>query len=120
MKESVVTKGWRVRKVGKQMFFRSDRVVVIALLALAQGGAPALAQDAFIAGTTPSVRPANAPTITEFAKDAAWTQRALHGVDAPYPESLGFLDDQGGWFNPFLHPGMLGPYDIRKWHEPAK
>jgi hypothetical protein len=42
--------------------------------------------------------------------------RALHGVSEPLPASLKFLDDQGGWFNPFTHPGMLPPYDPRGWH----
>lgn len=69
-----------------------------------------------IAGTDPSQRPDGAPTITQTEKDAAWYQRSLRGVEAPYPYSLRFLEDQGNWFNPFRKPGMTGPYDIRGWH----
>lgn len=42
--------------------------------------------------------------------------RALTGVEPPYPASLRFLEDQGAWHTPFIHPGMTGPYDIRRWH----
>lgn len=89
----------------------------VAVLALGVLVAPARAEEGFIAGVDPSQRPPNAPVITTFPKDADWQARALTGVDQPYPESLRFLEDQGGWFNPFLHPGMLGPYDIRHLHE---
>jgi len=70
-----------------------------------------------IAGVKPDQRPEGAPTIKEFSKDAAWYENALHGVDAPYPASLHFLENQGGWYTPFNHPGMTGPYDIRGWHK---
>ena len=40
----------------------------------------------------------------------------MHGIEPPYPESLRFLNDQGGWYTPFIAPGMTGPYDIRGWH----
>ena len=46
-----------------------------------------------------------------------WYQRALTGVAPPYPSSLRFLEDQGEWYTPFNHPGMTGPYDIRRWHD---
>lgn len=42
--------------------------------------------------------------------------RALTGGEPPYPASLRFLEDQGAWHTPFTHPGMTGPYDIRRWH----
>ena len=73
-------------------------------------------QDVFIAGVDPSERPANAPVISETVKDASWFAMALTGVDEPYPDSLGFLEDQGPWFTPFTRPGIPGPYDIRNWH----
>jgi len=73
-------------------------------------------QNPFIAGVKPNQRPAGAPVIKTYEKDAAWYARALTGVVPPYPYSLKFLEDQGGWFNPFIHPGMLPPYDIRGWH----
>lgn len=77
----------------------------------------AQAEDiAYIAGTTPSERPANAPVIAEAHKDAAWYATALTGVEQPYPYSLKFLEDQGNWFTPFDHPGMTPPYDLRGWH----
>ncbi|MEZ5723280.1 MAG: hypothetical protein R3D59_18285 [Paracoccaceae bacterium] len=82
------------------------------------GHSSAVAQQAtpFIAGVSPWERPANAPVITEYPKDAQWYAEALHGVSEPYPYSLRFLENQGGWFTPFTHPGMSGPYDIRGWH----
>lgn len=77
----------------------------------------ALGEETTIAGLTPSQRPEGAPVLTEMSKDAAWYERALAGVDQPYPASLRFLEDQGAWFSPFEHPGMTGPYDIRYWHD---
>ncbi len=81
-------------------------------------GAPALpeGQYLYVAGVAPSVRPAGAPVITEFVKTPEWYAQALSGVSQPYPESLKFLEDVGGWWAPFIHPGMTGPYDIRGWH----
>lgn len=98
------------------------RLVLVVLL----GAVPAMAQDAapepqpgaaFVAGVDPSQRPPEAPVITEFTKDDAWYQNALHGVSEPYPDSLNFLKDEGAWWTPFNHPGMTRPYDIRGWHE---
>ena len=70
-----------------------------------------------IAGVKPDQRPEGAPVIKEFVKDGAWYKNALNGVDSPYPASLHFLENQGGWYTPFNHPGMTGPYDIRGWHK---
>lgn len=69
-----------------------------------------------IAGLNPSVRPKDAPVITEYPKSKDWYVAALSGVLAPYPQSLNFLDSQGAWFTPFIHPGMTAPYDLRGWH----
>ncbi len=67
-----------------------------------------------VAGLTPYQRPANAPVLdTNPVQDA---RQALHGVSSPIPGSLKFLNDQGGWYTPFTHPGMTGPYDLRAWH----
>jgi hypothetical protein len=77
------------------------------------------AEDAHIAGLEPSMRPAGAPVIALYPKDTAWYRYALTGVSRPYPASLRFLEDQGAWHNPFVRPGMTGPYDIRNWHGPA-
>ncbi len=74
------------------------------------------ASDIFVAGVIPNQRPANAPVITQMAKDDAWYQHALTGIAPPYPASFRFLEDQGAWFNPFQHPGATGPYDIRNWY----
>ncbi len=75
-------------------------------------------QDLFIAGTSPERRPENAPVISkEIDKNGNWYGKALTGVAQPYPYSLHFLENQGGWFNPFIHPGAPGPYDIRGWHK---
>ncbi|HHC30146.1 MAG TPA: hypothetical protein ENK80_06260 [Rhodobacterales bacterium] len=86
------------------------------LIALPQAAA-ADETSVFIAGVHPSQRPAGAPVIVEMAKDGDWYANALHGVLAPYPASLRFLEDQGAWYTPFIHPGMTGPYDIRGWHQ---
>lgn len=77
---------------------------------------PSVEVPAFVAGSAPSARPPNAPSLSTVAKDARWYQKALTGVDAPYPASLKFLDDQGGWYTPFAAPGMTGRYDVRHWH----
>jgi hypothetical protein len=73
--------------------------------------------EPFIAGVDPSRRPNPAPVITEFDKPSGWYAHALQGVELPYPGSLRFLEDQGGWYQPFIRPGMTGPYDIRDWHQ---
>lgn len=74
------------------------------------------AQAEFVAGSAPSQRPADAPSIAADNKDEAWYQQALRGISAPYPAALCFLQHQGAWFTPFIHAGMTGPYDIRRWH----
>lgn len=46
---------------------------------------------------------------------------SLQGVSEPVPESIQrWVIDQGGWFNPFFHPGMVGCYDLRGFHEPVE
>lgn len=70
----------------------------------------------FIAGMAPSERPAGAPVIDTFSQTPEWRSLALHGVIEPVPQSLSWLEDQGAWFTPFIHPGMTGPYDLRGWH----
>lgn len=70
-----------------------------------------------IAGVNPDQRPAGAPVIKTFQKNDQWYANALHGITLPYPASLHFLENQGGWYTPFIHRGMTGPYDIRNWHK---
>ena len=82
-------------------------------------GVEAFAADPPIAGVAPDRRPEGAPVITEVVRDKAWYVRALHGIEPPYPPSLWFLDDQGNWYTPFIHPGVPAPYDIRRWHAPG-
>ncbi len=89
----------------------SSLLAVLAFVSVA-----AQAEPTYIAGVNPSERPAAAPTLTEVEKDAAWYDLALHGVKKPYPASLRFLEDQGNWFTPFNHSGMLPRYDVRGWH----
>lgn len=100
------------------MQFQGMASMVIAAGFCALGSLASAQTDGagFIAGTTPSERPAGAPRITAFTPPPGWREQALHAVDAPYPASLSWLDDQGAWFTPFIHPGMTGPYDIRGWH----
>ncbi|MFV0298955.1 MAG: hypothetical protein ACK5JT_22865 [Hyphomicrobiaceae bacterium] len=73
--------------------------------------------EGYIAGTDPSHRPPDAPRIERVDHGPAWLSRALAGVSQPYPPSLKFLRDQGDWYTPFNHPGMLGVYDLRHLHE---
>ena len=73
-------------------------------------------QSVFVAGTAPGQRPQGAPTLTQFEKPDGWYSRSLTGLQRPYPPSFRFLEDQQGWFTPFNHPGMTGPYDIRGGH----
>lgn len=98
---------------------RSGQTALLGLGLCAAFALPAAANDPlFIAGTTPGIRPEGAPVIGSFTPDANWQARALHGIEGPVPASiLGWLDDQGAWFSPFLRPGMTGPYDIRHWHQ---
>lgn len=94
-----------------------------ALLVVAVIGGSATAEpQEFVAGTAPDRRPESAPRITTFEKSPAWYALATAGISQPYPPSLKFLDNQGAWFTPFIHPGMGGPYDIRglRAHRPGE
>lgn len=93
-----------------------SKVLARAVLLVALAAPVAAIADPFIGGTTPDHRPAGAPVEQALVKSPQWYAAALTGVSKPYPSSLNFLDDQGRWFNPFTHPGMTGPYDIRGWH----
>ena len=73
----------------------------------------------FVAGLAPYERPVGAPVILVFAPGNDWQSRALTGISEPRPTSINFLNDQGAWYTPFIHPGMPGYYDLRRWHEPA-
>ena len=73
----------------------------------------------FVAGLAPYERPAGAPVILAFASGSDWQNRALKGVSEPRPTSLNFLNDQGAWYTPFIHPGIPGYYDLRRWHGQA-
>jgi hypothetical protein len=87
-------------------------------IALTLLGAATSAQAYPIAGLTPNQRPEGAPTITTFEKTDAWRKQFYHGVTEPYPASIvKWEKDQGAWFTPFNHPGMLGTFDIRGWHK---
>ncbi|PID37217.1 MAG: hypothetical protein CR993_01500 [Rhodobacterales bacterium] len=90
--------------------------LTVPQVALADGASEEEATALFIAGVKPYERPEGAPVVSKFGKNNAWYVYALTGVKAPYPSSLRFLEDQEAWFDPFLAPGMTGPYDIRGWH----
>jgi len=92
-------------------------IIPFVLLISAAQSAAAEGAKVFIAGLEPWHRPEWAPVVTEYPKDEAWYARALTGIIPPYPASLRFLEDQGAWYTPFIHPGMTGPYDIRGWHK---
>lgn len=75
------------------------------------------AAEPFIAGTAPSVRPADAQTMAPQKKGSDWYKTARRGIAKPYPKSLNFLEDQGRWYTPFTRRGMPGIYDIRELHD---
>lgn len=87
-----------------------------AFVALLAAGALQVAAQDFVGGTTPDRRPAGAPSIKSFERTPDWLAKARLGITEPYPTSLRFLEDQGGWFTPFTRPNMAGPYDIRGFH----
>ncbi len=95
---------------------------MVSRLALAAGGlilllVPSLnAQNYPVAGIEPDRQPAGFAVISKFVMDDDWNRRALAGVVSLYRDSLRFLEDQGARFQPFMHPGMSGPYDLRGWH----
>ena len=89
--------------------------LVMGALVLALGGWTSAGVAFPMAGVDPSQRPQGAPTITEVVRGPDWYKRALTGVSQPYPYSLRFLEDQGNWSTPFIHPGMPGRYDLRGW-----
>ncbi len=92
--------------------------VVIAASALFPMSSPIYAEGGYpIAGLRSDQRPSGAPFVTNVAKSDSWYGAALTGLQAPYPPSFRFLEDQGDWYTPFSRPGMTGPYDIRGWHE---
>lgn len=102
----------------KHLFVQASILLAPVLLQAAPAVAQAAAASpAFVAGLAPYQRPANTPTVKQFAAGAEWRKHALTGVSEPIPASLGFLDDQGAWYTPFTHPGMPGPYDLRQWHQ---
>jgi hypothetical protein len=91
--------------------------LLVLMLASGLSNALAAAEYSFpVAGVSPWQRPAGAPVMTQFEKDASWYSQALHGVTRPYPPSLRFLEDQGAWHTPFNRPGMPPPYDLRGWY----
>jgi hypothetical protein len=87
------------------------------LMVLLLLGGPVTSAEYPVAGLEPDQRPAGAPVVEQVEKDDAWYQQALTGITQPYPHSLRFLEDQGNWYTPFNHPGMLDRYDIRRWHD---
>lgn len=95
---------------------RDPFLVFMSLVTLPAAGSVWADSTPYVAGLTPWERPIGAPAITEVHHGADWYQRALVGVESPYPASLRFLEDQGAWFTPFNHPGMTGPYDLRGWY----
>jgi hypothetical protein len=85
-----------------------------ALLLLPLSPSASANEPANVAGLAPWQRPAQAPRL---AANAPLDRKiALQGIAEPLPPNLKFLDDQGGWYTPFIHPGMPGPYDLRGWH----
>jgi hypothetical protein len=96
----------------RQWLAAAVTVLIAQCGAIAVHAAPSFSYP--VAGLAPYQRPANAPVLT--ANPVLDAKQALHGVSFPIPDSLKFLNDQDGWFTPFTHPGMTGPYDLRGWH----
>lgn len=88
---------------------------LLLVVSLASWAGVASAGEYPVAGVTPNQRPAGAPVIREAVRPAGWDARFFHGVEKPYPASLSWAADQGGWYTPFNRPGSPGPYDIRGW-----
>lgn len=82
----------------------------VGLLLITAGGS---AWAAPVAGLAPHERPAGAPVIRQTALAVERTARLTDGVSRPLPKGLEFLKDQGAWYTPFGHPGMVSPYDLR-------
>lgn len=81
---------------------------------------PAGAAERFVAGLRPHERPAGAPVLRTTNRDRS-VVRQFGGVEPPYPQSLRFANNHGGWFTPFTEPGMTGRYDLRAYHQlPAR
>jgi len=78
--------------------------------------APVWAETVLIAGLQAHQRPANAPTLRAGDRDRT-AARQFRGIVKPYPQSLRFASDHGGWFTPFTEPGMTGRYDLRLYHQ---
>jgi len=74
-----------------------------------------------IAGAMPEQRPSGAPVLKRVMKNDAWYQNALKGIEYPQTEGsvrlFNLLLQQGNWYSPFVHPGMVGKYDIRNMHQ---
>ena len=92
-------------------------IVLTCSSILITSSASMAATDYPIAGMTPWQRPVNAPVIEWVKHDKVWYEKALTGINTPYPRSLYFLDNQGHWYTPFIRPGMPAPYDLRGWHK---
>lgn len=70
----------------------------------------------FVAGLEPSRRPTAAPVQREAVRAPDWRDRAMRGIGEP-TAGLRFIEDQGGWYTPFVLPGMTDRYDLRGWHD---
>ena len=97
-----------------------ERTVLIAFGLFSLSAGVCSAEEYPTSGVSPSERPAGAPVITEYIRGEQWYARALTGLTPPYPDSLRFLEAQGGWYTPFTQPGMPGYYDLRGWHAGAR
>ncbi len=92
------------------------RGTAVVLLFSMSGGGLQAESNYPIAGTIPDQRLSGAPVLNKVDHSSAWYQRALTELSPPYPASFHFLENQGNWYTPFVHPGMTGPYDLRHWH----
>lgn len=89
------------------------RWMVLFLLALTNASLAQSVPGKPIAGLAPAERSANAPrpAAAQVPDKARPTL-----LSETIPTNLSFLVYEGGWFNPFFHPGMKPPYDLYGWH----
>lgn len=97
---------------------RISAAVAAMFMSSAIGGQSAHAvepESVPVAGVRPYERPAGAPVMQASDRDRS-DERQFRGVVAPYPATLRFVANHGGWFTPFTEPGMTGRYDLRGYH----
>lgn len=115
--ERIGARGVQKMVLGKARKSCRKPASIIGLTILLSLPSAVAAEPSYIAGVDPSQRPVGAPVVSAFHKSSGWVATAERGITDPKPASVkAFLADQGAWYTPFTHPGMLDRYDIRGLH----